>query len=152
MLGTNELNSQWSLPTVPPIQIRNRVYLNKYNEFVERVNNCDKRSKTQRILHYLIMILYPALLPFYAKTQRKKHQNKFKQALINEAEKIDFWKSVDDKMSIELRFTSTEDYTLGYLDFIDIKKTKVSYDGPMIPMTILVGGLGTFSCPYSINQ
>lgn len=55
-------------------------------------------------------------------------------------------------MSIELRFTSTEDYTLGYLDFIDIKKTKVSYDGPMIPMTILVGGLGTFSCPYSINQ
>lgn len=86
------------------------------------------------------MIVYPAFLPFYSKNQRRKHYHNFKSAVINEAEKIEFWKSVDDKMSIELRFTSSEDFTLGYLDFIDVKKTKDTYDGPHIPMTIIIGG------------
>ena len=35
MMGTNELNSLWQLPSIPPVQLRNRIYLDKYNEFVE---------------------------------------------------------------------------------------------------------------------
>lgn len=55
-------------------------------------------------------------------------------------------------MCIELRFTSTEDYTLAYLDFVDIKKTKDQYEGPTLPMTLLISGTGSFSKPFVLNQ
>jgi hypothetical protein len=67
------------------------------------------------------------------------------------SDKIDFWRTVEDKMSIELRFTSTEDYTIGYIDFLDTKKTKDTYEGPSLPVTLLIGGTGTFSKPFVLN-
>jgi hypothetical protein len=33
-------------------------------------------------------------------------------------------------MKTELRFTASDDYTLGFVDFIDIKRNKESYEGP----------------------
>lgn len=47
-------------------------------------------------------------------------------------------------MNIEIRFTSTEDYTTAYLDFIDIRITKDTYEGPNIPITLLIAGNGSF--------
>ena len=54
-------------------------------------------------------------------------------------------------MSIELRFTSTEDYTLACLDFLDIKKIKDSYEGPALPVTLLCSGDSLFSTPFCLN-
>lgn len=45
---------------------------------------------------------------------------------------------VEDKLNIELRFTSSDEYTLAYVDFIDVKKTKDAYEGPSIPMTFIL--------------
>lgn len=97
------------------------------------------------------MILYPALLPLYKKSLRKRHYHYFKRAFIEEADKLEFWRNVEDKMNIELRFTSSEDYTLGYMDFLDTRITKDAYEGPNIPMTLLVSGNGSFNTPFVIN-
>jgi hypothetical protein len=33
MVGNNELYSPWVMPILPPVQMRNRIYLDKYQEF-----------------------------------------------------------------------------------------------------------------------
>ena len=33
-------------------------------------------------------------------------------------------------MKVEMRFTASDDCTLAYIDFLDIKKNKESYEGP----------------------
>lgn len=75
---------------------------------------------------------------FFSKKMRKRHHHNFKRAFINQNEhSLDFWKLIEDKVNIELRFTSSDDYSIGYIDFLDIKKTKDSYEGPNIPITFI---------------
>ena len=51
----------------------------------------------------------------------------------------------------EIRFTSSEDYTLAYIDYVDLKKNKDSYEGPTIPMTLLMSGDGSYQTPFLVN-
>lgn len=55
-------------------------------------------------------------------------------------------------MNIEFRFTSSDDYTLGCLDFLDVKRTKDAFDKIPLPMTILLSGNGAFNKPFQINR
>ena len=52
----------------------------------------------------------------------------------------------------EIRFTSSEDYTLAYIDYVDLKKNKDSYEGPTIPMTLLMSGDGSYQTPFLVNS
>ncbi len=53
---------------------------------------------------------------------------------------------------MELRFTASDDYTLGYLDFLDTKRSMDSFEKPPLPMSILVAGTGSFAKPFHINR
>lgn len=61
------------------------------------------------------------------KIKRKERYYAFKQAFISISDKMEFWNSVDDKLNIEVRFTASYDYTLGYIDFLDTKRTRDSF-------------------------
>ena len=76
----------------------------------------------------------------------------FKKAIIAVQDKVDFWRAYEDQINIELRFTASDDYTLGYLDFLDTNRSKESFDRPPLPMTIMVAGTGHFSKPFHINR
>ena len=106
----------------------------------------------ERTLNLLLNFIYPPVQPLYLKKKRREHYYSFKKAFIAEAEKIDFWKSYEDQLNIELRFTSSDDYTLAYVDFLDIKRTRDMFDKPPLPMTILISGTGSFSKPYQIKR
>jgi len=118
---------------------------------LQKINSSDKWTKWEIFVYYLFCILYPPLVPYYLKKQRKSHYHRFKQAFINEADRLEFWRLMEDKLNIELRFTSSDDYSIAYVDFIDIKKTKDSYEGPNLPMTFILQGDGSFSYPYQLN-
>lgn len=49
---------------------------------------------------------------------------------MNDIPEIDFWKSLDDRMKFEVRFSASDDCTLSYIDYLDTKKSKESYEGP----------------------
>lgn len=110
------------------------------------------RTKTERVLNAALPWLYPVLKPLYLKRKRKDHYYSFKKAFIAEADKISFWRNFEDQLNIELRFTSSDDYTLGYVDFLDTRRTKDSFDRPPLPMTILVSGTGSFTKPFQVNR
>lgn len=93
-------------------------------------------------------VLYPPSSPWLLKKLRRRHYYNFKRAFINESDNVEFWNQLEDKLNIELRFTSSDDYTIAYVDFIDIKKTKETYEGPTIPLTFILSGDGSFSSPF----
>jgi hypothetical protein len=68
--------------------------------------------------------VYPALKPLFNKNKRKEKYYAFKRAFIAASDKMDFWKNVDDQLNIELRFTASDDYTLGYIDFLNTKRSR----------------------------
>lgn len=152
MIGSNELNSPWMLPLVPPAQLRYRVYLDRYMAFAKLINECYKPKKTERFLVFILPFLYPALKPWYNKYKRQVRYYAFKKAFISVQDKLDFWRSYEDQINIELRFTASDDCSLGYLDFLDTKRSKETFDRPPIPMTIMVAGTGHFSKPFQINR
>lgn len=92
-MGNNELTSPWVLPITPPVQLRNRVYLDRYEEFAKKINRADIRNKKERCLSRLLPFLYPPLKPLYNKYKRREHYYSFKKSFIAEADKIDFWRS-----------------------------------------------------------
>jgi|LauGreDrversion4_2_1035121.scaffolds.fasta_scaffold30028_2 hypothetical protein len=152
MIGNNELSSPWALPLVPPLIIRNRVYPEKYAAFAKEINGCYKPGKLERFLNTFLGYIYPPLKPLYNKRKRYQRYYAFKKIIISVQDKMDFWRSYEDQISIELRFTGSKDYTLGYLDFLDTKRQKESFERPPLPMTIMVGGTGHFSKPFNINR
>jgi hypothetical protein len=95
---------------------------------------------------------YPPFKPWYNKFKRQARYTAFKKAFISVQDNLDFWKSYEDQINIELRFTASDDCTLGYLDFLDIKRQKESFERPPLPMTIMVAGTGHFSKPFHINR
>eukprot|EP00347_Sterkiella_histriomuscorum_P013330 403365131 len=151
MVGCNSSSQPWEMPLLPPVELTHRIIMDKYETFVNKINQSDRFSKLEIFLYYLSAIVYPPLNPYILKRQRRKHYTSFKKAFINEADNLDFWNNLDDRLNIELRFTSSDDYTMAYIDFIDVKKSKEQYEGPLIPMTYLLSGEGSFSSPFMIH-
>ena len=46
---------------------------------------------------------------------------------------------------------SKPDYQLAYVDFLDYQKVKNDYIGPQLPVTLLIGGRGTYQSPYFLD-
>jgi len=40
---------------------------------------------------------------------------------------------------------------LAYVDFLDYRRNKSNYQGPTLPITLLLAGNGTLGTPYSLN-
>lgn len=109
--------------------------------------------KSEQVYHIIATILYPVFSPFISKWLRIKHYGNFKTTFIQNADNIDYIKSLEERMrhTIEVRFTSTPDYTLAYIDFLDNKRLKESYEGPTLPLTLILSGQGSFSSPFFLN-
>jgi len=101
-----------------------------------------------------VLVLYPAALPLFTKNRRKVYYKQMKKKFISLTEQVDFWKEIEDQMKnpIEIKFTASDDYSLAYIDFIDLRKEKGQYEGPELPLTLLLSGAGTFSIPLYINK
>jgi hypothetical protein len=106
------------------------------------------RKREERFWSRVIPFLYPALKPLYNKHKRRDHYYAFKKTFTAEVGRLGFWKNLEDELKIELRFTSNEDYTLAFVDFLDTRLTKDAFDRTTLPLTLLIGGDGSFSKPF----
>lgn len=65
---------------------------------------------------------------------------------------MNFWRNPEDNENIEIRFTSCDDYSLGYVDFLDTRLSKDSFDRTPLPTTIFLSGNGSFSQPFQVYR
>lgn len=50
-----------------------------------------------------------------------------------------------------VRISADIDSHLAYIDFLDYKQNQNNYNGPKLPLTILLAGNGTLNTPYKLN-
>lgn len=50
-----------------------------------------------------------------------------------------------------IKLSYSPDYTLAYVDFLDLSRSRDDYTGPELPLTFMWSGRGTYMYPYTIN-
>ena len=67
-----------------------------------------------------------------------------------------FWSSIEERLlpnqTKSLKFSCSSDFSLAYIDFIDLKKERVNYSGPILPLIAYLSGTGTFYSPFALND
>ena len=107
-------------------------------------------SKCQMFWYILSRIVCPPISDSVHRSIRRRHFNLL-QDEIYKTFNLEFW-AMNGSQGKTLRVaTSTNDYQLAYLDFIDFEKEKSDYIGPQLPLTLLLAGRGTFNSPYYLN-
>jgi len=74
---------------------------------------------------------------------------RLKRLLLQSFDK-DFWEDHSINQSFRIS-CSTSNHTLARLDFIDFSKSFVDYQGPKLPLIILISGTGTYNNPYNLE-
>lgn len=68
-----------------------------------------------------------------------------------------FWKSMEEMImraherTKAIKLSYSPDYTLAYVDFLDLSRSRDDYIGPELPLTFMWSGSGTYMYPYTIN-
>lgn len=74
---------------------------------------------------------------------------------ITEAQK-NIWLSSQERrthmISKAIKLSASKDYTMAYMDFLDLEKDREFYNGPVLPLTFHLSGDGYFNSPFNINS
>ena len=82
------------------------------------------------------------------RAHRRSHFN-YISSRIYGAFESQFW---DNQGRKNIRIsTSTTDYQLAYIDFLDFTRNNNEYSGPKLPLCLMIAGNGTYGTPYFCN-
>jgi hypothetical protein len=62
-LGNNASSSVWKVSSVPPLAIKKKLNMDKYLEFIEKVNEGAEWKLWERVIKVMTCVVYPILLP-----------------------------------------------------------------------------------------
>mmetsp|Transcript_1353 Transcript_1353/g.1496 ORF Transcript_1353/g.1496 Transcript_1353/m.1496 type:complete len:155 (-) Transcript_1353:1316-1780(-) len=93
-------------------------------------------------------------MPIYIRSVRKKKFQRLRVE-INSIQKS-IWLNSEERrthfMSKAIKISASRDYTMAYMDFLDLEKERESYNGPVLPLTFHLSGDGYFNSPFNINS
>ena len=136
-------------------------YINeeKFAKFAHAHNSTGKYSRCERWMYYGLLVLYPPFSEAFYWYRKQNRAKKVKQQFLDRALdelKEPFWASLEDRLlnrtTKALKFTDSRDHNLAYIDLIDLKREKQDYEGPALPLTLMMHGSGTLLSPYSLNS
>jgi hypothetical protein len=121
--------------------------------FVHSTNKKLGWTRTEKVGYNLLSILYPALLPAYIRKVQNNNCLRLVETISTTLDESRIWKNDQEWMrgliSLKVQFSKSLD--LAHLDFIDSRKTALAYEGPKLPLTIIMGGQGNFSHPFILD-
>jgi hypothetical protein len=152
--GTNSIHNQWTIPLEPPLKLRNVVFNSAYEEFTTSLNNTAKWSKKDKLIYYFMTLIFPPFVPIFLRIMRKKKFKKLREK-INGVQKA-IWLSSEERRthmtSKTIKISASRDYTMAYMDFLDLEKDRELYNGPVLPLTFHLSGDGFFNSPFNLNR
>jgi len=51
-----------------------------------------------------------------------------------------------------IKLSASQDYTMAYMDFLDLEKDREYYNGPILPLTFHLSGDGHFNSPFNLSH
>jgi len=151
LIGDNTITFPWGLPEDFP---SGRVFKEDEARIMDQVIDQHQEefqwTKPQTLTYLLFRFLYPPFAAVYHKKIRSQHYQQFKAVMEQNFDET-FWNDSVGNSSMRVLCTKN-DHTVCHLDFLDYYKTFEEYQGPALPMTMLVSGLGSFNSPYHLNH
>ncbi len=152
--GSNGLtrDSGWALPHDPHPYVRNEVHGYQYSEFVHDINKAAQWKCRERFVFALLGVVMPLLAVVYRSRKRVQKYEEVKKVV--DLLKENFWKKLRMReLSGSVKLSTSADYTLAYLDFMNWDKSRLDWAGvPNTPLTLLFAGNGSFYSPYCLEN
>jgi hypothetical protein len=93
-------------------------------------------------------------MPIYLRIIRKKKFKKLREK-INSIQRVIWLNSEGRRTNLltkTIKISASIDYTMAYMDFLDLEKDMEQYNGPVLPLTFHLSGDGYFNSPFSLNR
>ncbi|RDX91133.1 hypothetical protein CR513_26927, partial [Mucuna pruriens] len=154
--GPNTFSEPWHLPHCPPEQVKDIVYEDAFNRFVDDVNSLATYHWWEGSIYSILCIIaYPLGWSWLQRCRRKKLQ-KLREFVRSEYDHACLRSCRSRALYEGLKVAATSDLMLAYLDFFlggDEKRPDLP---PRLyqrfPMSIIFGGDGSYMSPFSLHS
>jgi hypothetical protein len=148
LIGENSISFPFYIPRDFPSRSLDPHSKEKFIRYIKERQQGLDWTGCQKDAYVFMRVLYPPLANLVHRCFRKRHLDKLRSDIHGLFE-TSFW---DERGQRTLRMAaSTGDNQLAYFDFLNYDNSKSDYIGPQIPLTLLLGGSGTFNSPYYLN-
>ncbi|KAK2439331.1 hypothetical protein P8452_34829 [Trifolium repens] len=154
--GPNTFSEPWHLPHCPPEQVKDIVYEDAFNRFVDEINSLATYEWWEGSIYSILCIAaYPLAWSWLQRCRRKKLQ-KLREFVRSEYDHACLRSCRSRALYEGLKVSATSDLMLAYVDFYlggDEKRPDLA---PRLhqrfPMSILFGGDGSYTSPFSLHS
>ncbi|XP_073226021.1 uncharacterized protein [Cicer arietinum] len=154
--GPNTFSEPWHLPHCPPEQVKDIVYEDAFNRFVDEINSLATYQWWEGSIYSILCVTaYPLAWSWLQRCRRKKLQ-KLREFVRSEYDHACLRSCRSRALYEGLKVAATSDLMLAYLDFFlggDEKRPDLP---PRLhqrfPMSIIFGGDGSYTSPFSLHS
>ncbi|KAI3454112.1 hypothetical protein Pfo_010775 [Paulownia fortunei] len=155
-MGPNTFSEPWHLPHSPPEQVKEIVYEDAFNTFVDDINALAAYQWWEGSVHSILCILAYPLAWSWKQWRRRMKLQKLREFVRSEYDHACLRSCRSRALYEGLKVAATPDLMLAYVDFFlggDEKKCDLP---PRLherfPMSLLFGGDGSYMAPFSLHN
>ncbi|XP_041989691.1 uncharacterized protein LOC121741062 [Salvia splendens] len=155
-MGPNTFKEPWHLPHSPPRQVREIVYEDAYNTFVDEINALAAYQWWEGSVHIVLCVLAYPLAWSWQQWRRRMKVQKIREYVRSEYDHACLRSCRSRALYEGLKVAATPDLMLAYLDFFLGGDEKRSDFPPCLrqrfPISLIFGGNGSYMAPFSLHN
>ncbi|XP_022861909.1 uncharacterized protein LOC111382234 isoform X2 [Olea europaea var. sylvestris] len=155
-MGPNTFSKPWLLPHAPPEQIKEIVYEDAYNMFVDEINALAAYQWWEGSVHSILCILAYPLAWSWQQWRRKVKLQRLREFVRSEYDHACLRSCRSRALYEGLKVAATPDLMLAYIDFfLGGDENRSNLPPPLrqrFPMSLLFGGDGSYMTPFSLHN
>lgn len=147
LIGENSVNYPWFLTRDFPTNALSEQGKERLLKYIKKEQYTLDWTRCETIKYVLVKIFFPYFAEPYHRSVRRQHFRNAASKLYSAFDVSD-WEDITGRT---LRISADEGSRLGYVDFLDYRRNKSNFQGPQLPMTLLLSGNGTMGTPYQLD-
>ncbi|KAL8110021.1 uncharacterized protein LOC141672459 isoform X1 [Apium graveolens] len=155
-MGSNTFSEPWYLPHTPPEQIKEIVYEDAFNRFVDEINAISTYPWWEGSVYSIVRILAYPLAWSWLQWRRRIKLQRLREFVRSEYDHACLRSCRSRALYEGLKVAATPDLMLGYVDFFlggDEKRVDLPPRlGQRFPLSLLFGGDGSYMAPFSLHS
>ncbi|CAA0814301.1 Unknown protein [Striga hermonthica] len=155
-LGANTFSEPWHLLHSPPKEVKEIVYEDAFNIFVDEINALASYEWWEGSIYGILCVIVYPLAWSWLQWRRKEKVKHLREYVRSEYDHACLRSCRSRALYEGLKVASTSDFMLGYVDFFLGGDEKRSDLPPRLhqrfPMSILFGGDGSYMVPFSLQS
>ncbi|GFP86871.1 hypothetical protein PHJA_000830900 [Phtheirospermum japonicum] len=155
-LGANTFSEPWHLPHSPPKEVKEIVYEDAFNIFVDEINALASYEWWEGSIYGILCFVAYALAWSWLQWRRKEKVKHLREYVRSEYDHACLRSCRSRALYEGLKVAATSDFMLAYVDFFLGGDEKRNDLPPRLhqrfPMSIVFGGDGSYMVPFSLQS